>query len=537
MEPIIKSYAEVGDIDAARLFLEQGPHHFLLVEDYLPQGFPAELCSRVIKLGSNQRPGYIHLPLKAGPVFIRSFCRMVLQEQEQHEEVGLDQFLQMFLAQIKDMDDLSEVANNITTKVSELFDSEGSAIMVFDEEEQALRFVAAHTLSPDVGKRLLGIRIPTGKGVAGWVAENKKPLLVHRVNKDPRFFAEVDAKTEFVTRDLMAAPILLGNRLIGVVEVVNRRNYPFCDDDIPTLSVFASVIAIFLEKAQLLAERKRHLQAVDKAEIANSVLHNIGNVLSSLLVACGNIQGQLDNRHAEKLSKTSELLAEYSGDLGSFFARDPRGPMVQPFLQQISHQMLAERRQFQEEIAKIADKTHLMRDIIETQQTIARAGTSELQDLIQIIEEALAVVSDRLKEQDVAIIRDFHTDKPVRGQKTKLIHIFINLLKNGAEAMLHLPKDERVLKVETHEQHDGRVCAGIVDQGYGIKKEDHVKLFNHGFTTKEDGHGFGLDFCAKAMEEMHGRIEATSDGEGKGATFTLSFPDFNDARYFNEIEP
>jgi signal transduction histidine kinase len=220
----------------------------------------------------------------------------------------------------------------------------------------------------------------------------------------------------------------------------------------------------------------------------------------------------------------NQMIQDHKDDLGTFFTEHPKGKMLPEFFDRASNNIKREKGDLLGEIEKISQNVNLMQDIIETQQTIAKLGSSKTQDLIDVVYEALRVNSQLLEEHQVHIERSFLTGKPVQAQRAKLVHILINLIKNAIEAMLHKTPEERQLFIGTGENEDGWVYLSIRDTGCGIKPENRDKMFSHGFTTKDHGHGFGLSYCAKAVEEMGGQIAVESDGEDQGTTFLLSFP-------------
>ena len=111
----------------------------------------------------------------------------------------------------------------------------------------------------------------------------------------------------------------------------------------------------------------------------------------------------------------------------------------------------------------------------------------------------------------------------VSVQKAKLMHILVNLYKNAKEAMADIAPSERKLIFEIDRDVENAYIR-VSDSGHGIKTENLSNIFTHGFTTKENGHGFGLHSGANYMTDMGGKMWVESQGEGKGATFVLSFP-------------
>jgi HD-GYP domain-containing protein (c-di-GMP phosphodiesterase class II) len=148
--------------------------------------------------------------------------------------------------------DIDALLNIILQKAEELMDAEASSVFRIDEEKNELYFMTARG---EKGKEVKEIRIPMGKGIVGWVAEHKKPLLVADVTKDPRWFKGVDKKTKFVTRSIIAVPLFVKGKIIGVAEVLNKRgNKKFDEEDLEMYTALANQIAIAIENASLYKE-------------------------------------------------------------------------------------------------------------------------------------------------------------------------------------------------------------------------------------------------------------------------------------------
>jgi|UniRef100_A0A7V3RHC8 HD-GYP domain-containing protein (c-di-GMP phosphodiesterase class II) len=148
--------------------------------------------------------------------------------------------------------DIDALLNIILQKAEELMDAEASSVFRIDEEKNELYFITARG---EKGKEVKEIRIPMGKGIVGWVAQHKKPLLVPDVTKDPRWFSGVDKKTKFVTRSILAVPLMVKGRIIGVAEVLNKKgNKPFTKTDLEMYSALANQMAIAIENASLYRE-------------------------------------------------------------------------------------------------------------------------------------------------------------------------------------------------------------------------------------------------------------------------------------------
>lgn len=155
----------------------------------------------------------------------------------------------MLFSSILDIDDL---LNIVLRKAEEVMDAEASSVFRIDEVTNELYFVTARG---EKGKEAKEIRVPMGKGIVGWTAQNGKPLLVADVRKDKRWFKGVDKKTKFVTKSIMAVPLISKGKIIGVAEVLNKRgNRKFNKTDLELFESLGHQIAIAIENAALYKE-------------------------------------------------------------------------------------------------------------------------------------------------------------------------------------------------------------------------------------------------------------------------------------------
>lgn len=278
-----------------------------------------------------------------------------------------------------------------------------------------------------------------------------------------------------------------------------------------------------LEKARKEALARAH--KIGKAEFATTVLHNIGNVLSSVNVASSNMREIVNRSKLTNLTSGFQMIQENIGNLADFLTSDQRGQMLPDYLTKACDMMVKDLEELKTSAYSITNKIGLMRDIIETQQSLAKSE-ERLQNrpIPDLIEEALTIQSESLKRYQVKVKRAYKTEVKVTVPVARFLHVLINLFKNASEAMRTMPEDKRVLRIEVTEAKDERICMDIQDSGEGINAEELEQLFTHGFTTKEDGHGFGLHYCKKAIEEIGGSIAVSSEGKQCGATFSLCFP-------------
>ena len=154
-----------------------------------------------------------------------------LQEENRQlreEAVSLRQYvdsIQTLMAAIDEMDANTEVMpllDRILYNAMTVIDAKDGSLLVLDDETGELVFVLVYG---DVAEeKLVGYRLPPGKGIAGWVAQNRKATIVNNVRADSRFFPGVDDAFQFHTQSILAAPIVGANKVLGVIEVVNKHN-------------------------------------------------------------------------------------------------------------------------------------------------------------------------------------------------------------------------------------------------------------------------------------------------------------------------
>jgi len=285
-------------------------------------------------------------------------------------------------------------------------------------------------------------------------------------------------------------------------------------------------VGIFLELGRQTRRLKESEERYrDLAEFATGVLHNVGNVLNSISVSSRQINTSLQQSKVGRLTEVSGLLARHRDD-PTFLSEHPQGKILPDYLAKLSEALEREHRFNLEEIAGIRQHFQLMSDLIKAQQQQAKQNYRvEFFDVAEAVEDALKVNQGRLEKHEVAVRADYRIEHRLRGHRARFVHVLINLFKNAIEAMVTHRKNGRLLKIDLDMGPDGfSVRLEIEDNGHGVDEEHKARLFLPGFSTKEEGHGFGLPYCARTISEMNGTIEIESEGHGKGTTFVLNFP-------------
>ena len=260
------------------------------------------------------------------------------------------------------------------------------------------------------------------------------------------------------------------------------------------------------------------------SEIATNVLHNVGNVLNSVNISASLVANSVKKSSVGHLAKTAALLKEHEHDLGTFITSDPKGRQVPSYLAMLSEHLLADQTATLRELNSLRENVEHINEIVAMQQNYARiAGVKEIVNVHTLVEESLRMNLGALERHGVTVIRDFQNVPPINVEKHKILQILINLLRNAKYACDDSGRADKQLTLRVA-NGDGRLKISVADNGVGIPPENLTRIFNHGFTTRSDGHGFGLHSSALAAKEMGGSLTVHSDGPGKGASFTLELP-------------
>ncbi|MDB6139585.1 MAG: Integral rane sensor signal transduction histidine kinase [Verrucomicrobiaceae bacterium] len=265
------------------------------------------------------------------------------------------------------------------------------------------------------------------------------------------------------------------------------------------------------------------------AEVATSVLHNVGNVLNSVNVSCSVISENVRRSRITSLHKAAELMQAHADNLGPFLTLDPTGRKLPEFLGRLSRRLTDEQNANLTELRSLDQNIEHIKNIVSMQQSYASTATvREALPMATLVEEAIRLTSSNrpIRASGALRIERHYGDTPVVSvEKHKTLQILVNLLRNArdslAESRRIFPRiDLRIASTPDH----GHIRVSVTDNGIGIPEQNLPRIFAHGFTTKEGGHGFGLHSSVLAAQEMGGSLHALSEGINTGATFTLELP-------------
>jgi signal transduction histidine kinase len=267
------------------------------------------------------------------------------------------------------------------------------------------------------------------------------------------------------------------------------------------------------------------------AEVATGVLHNVGNVLNSVNVSATVLQDRLQKSKLSSLVKTAELLRQHPDDLAAFLTDDPKGKLVPGFLLKLADYLSSEQQDTLKELALLVKNIEHIKEVVAMQQAYARiSGVTEFISPVEMMEDVLRMNEGSLARSNIVVVRDYAEVPEVAIDKHKVLQILVNLVRNAKQALNESKADQKRLTVRIGLAAPDRVSIAIKDNGVGIPPENLKRIFGHGFTTKKDGHGFGLHSGALAVKEMGGSISVHSEGLGHGAEFALELPARQKAR-------
>jgi C4-dicarboxylate-specific signal transduction histidine kinase len=254
------------------------------------------------------------------------------------------------------------------------------------------------------------------------------------------------------------------------------------------------------------------------------VLHNVGNVLNSVNVSANVLADSVRKSKAASVRKVADLLEANKADLPAFFSAGGKGQMMPGYLGTLAQQIETEQTGRLAEIEQLTKNIAHIKDIVAMQQDYAKvAGVMEDYTPRALLDEALRMSGPELQRCSIAVEVDCPATLPqVSVDRHKVLQILINLITNARQAMEETPPLQRKLSFTANFSGNSHVAIVIRDTGCGIPEENLTRVFNHGFTTKSTGHGFGLHSAANAATEIGGSLTGSSEGPGKGAAFTLA---------------
>jgi signal transduction histidine kinase/DNA-binding response OmpR family regulator len=382
--------------------------------------------------------------------------------------------------------DLQQVIDQLLRAVTEIVDAEGGSIWLWDEGRPGW-LVCRAVLHHGLQHSLVNLHLSPGEGIAGWVAQSGKSAVVGHAPGDRRFSPNIDALTGFHTTSLLAVPLRVRDAVIGVLEVVNKRDGSFTQDDCALIETLAASGAIAIDNARMVEELRRHtIEQQARNEELDAFAHTVAHDLKTPL---GVVIGYVD-----------VLLDEY----GALFEGNDEA----------LNYLLA-----------IGRNGRKMGNIVEELLVLAEVRKKEVQpeplDMAAVVAEAQQRLTHLVEESQAQIVLP-DTWPTARGYTPWVEEMWVNYISNALKYGGQPP----IVELGATEQEDGLVRFWVRDSGPGILPEDQERLFTP-FTQlgiiRAHGYGLGLSIVRRIAEKLNGKVGVESE-VGKGSTFWFALP-------------
>ena len=269
--------------------------------------------------------------------------------------------------------------------------------------------------------------------------------------------------------------------------------------------------------------------AQGRLEVMDTILHNIGNAITSVAIGIGTLKEELGNNPLiERLAALSETVQVHAEDWGDYVQHDPQGQQVRPFLLALAADFIEQNRELSRTVERVNGQTNHIVDIVRAQRGFAsKAMTSKDVNLNQAISGALKIVQDSFASRGIQTqVNCGDAPAEIRIQESQFNQMLVNLLKNAMEAIDELKKSGGLkgpprIEIRAYVRQDFLVLE-VQDNGIGIEQKNLKTIFGAGYTTKREGSGLGLHSAANFVAGSGGKIQPLSDGYGTGTTMRVT---------------
>lgn len=284
----------------------------------------------------------------------------------------------------------------------------------------------------------------------------------------------------------------------------------------------------YLQTCELNSQLLSIARRAGMADLATSILHNIGNVLNSVNVSLDMIKENTNQPYIHDLTTVSTILKDHQANLAHFLTEDIKGKMVPDYLMALIRKINHHYENITKEVRCLREQINHIADVVAMQETMSGiSGVVEKILLSEAIETAITMCKASLDKKDINVRLEIKDPVFITTDKAKLLQILINLIQNANDALSGqqaTSKDKWIRFIVEEQPLNQGVTITVQDNGIGIKEEHRDQIFSFGFTTKPFGHGFGLHASALAAKELGGSLQMKSQGRGYGAEFILTLP-------------
>lgn len=385
--------------------------------------------------------------------------------------------------------DIQTVLDNAMKCVEEFINAEASSIFEVDQDRGELFFRLARG---EKGHKVKEVRLKIGEGIAGWVAQTGKPVVVSDTRTDTRFTQRLDTQSGFQTRSILCVPLNYKGQLVGAVEVLNKKDRKgFDEKDQEMLTILGNQIAMALENAKLYTRLKQKFAiTTEELKVAQAKL-----IRSERLAALG----RLSQGVAHEVRNPVTSIGGFAHLVQKKLAPDDPN---QEYLKIIR----AETQKLERMVKDIEWFTNLREAVLRPTNILVTA------------EKALSSILEALQARSIELERAF-SDVPEIPADDELLELALeHVLTNAIEAM----PGGGSLRLAISAEPKG-VLISIKDTGKGITLEDLPNVFDPFFTSKTQGSGLGLTTVNRIISDHNGEIKISSE-PGKGTEVKIWLP-------------
>jgi len=394
-----------------------------------------------------------------------------------------DDYPYYFFKELEDslniIEDIEQIGHNFLGKIKEFIPVEKLFLVIFDQESGKFKVSNSIGFEEDEIKKVFFLSTDP---LAKWLKVNKTHLYIPEQPGVFRFLTKKEKEILELLNLELCFPLVSMNRLIGIIFIGPKaENKKFAKQELSIISTLTPQAGIALENAILYKEQRERFRRMSRAD---------------------------------KLATIGELAAGAAHEI--------RNPLtaIQSSLQYLSTKIQTEKEK--RLLTNALQETGRINEILSALLSFSRPSEikKEKNNIIEILEDSLDLISIQAKKHKITITRDYPTTPiSLNSDKAQLKQLFLNILLNSAQAM----KEGGELKIEVHPKGNDKILVTVTDTGDGIPEDKLDNIFNPFFTTKRGGTGLGLSICYGIIESHQGEIEVKSK-VGQGTTVQITLP-------------
>ena len=476
---------------------------------------------------------------------LRARVRTIIRLNRYRRLLTMNQQLENKIAQLSALYEISSalidtdvLLKSVVQKARGLLDVEGVSILLWDQENDELRFPVVAVEEEGIEDRLEQTHVPIDSGIAGWVFREGRPALVQDVSMDERFYEGIDRIAGFTTRSILCVPLRGKENILGVLEAVNKKRGEFTKDDQYLLEAMADNIAISIEKANLY-RKVQEAEAVTRhqnAELKETVeaLQMAVKALQTEITERRRMEGSLREALA-KLEEMQQKLIQFEkmaalGRFSSGIAHEVKNPLAiilsgMEFLKTRLPDVDTDAKLAMEKIEAAALRAdNVLRNLLK----FAKPSKLELKTVRanDLINETLSFFKYKTSLRRIEIETLFpEEDIHLEVDSLQIQQVLFNILLNSVEAM---PNGGQIkIRIYRATSDEGQPCCvtEVIDTGEGISEDALPKLLKPFFTTKRNGKGTGLGlYISKMILANHGGDLLIDSKPGEGTNVKVILP-------------